>query len=138
MKGVCREFISRQFMDDNNLLEQKQAKDSLKKYLLDSYNMSVVVVVVEYLGHSGDNYSIDTTVDKISNIISRKFPTTVYLKIIKLIGEVPVIFLVIDEDSNKIISAINESKDENLLNAHMDIEVVDKNGSIVLNERIAD
>ncbi|AAK81029.1 phosphoribosyl-dephospho-CoA transferase [Clostridium acetobutylicum] len=123
-------------MGDNNILEQNDTKNSLRRFLLDKYKMTVVVVSVDHVGINGNNYSIDTTVDKISTTISQKFVTTVFLKIIKIIEEVPVIFIVIDEDSSRVANVIKDIKERNFIRAYMDVEVFDRNEESVLKERI--
>lgn len=118
-------------MDDNNLLEEKDSKAALEKFLIDKYKMTLLVASVNYVVINGNHYLMDKIVDRMYRMISQTFVKNIVIKIIKVMEKGPVIFAVIDNSTEEVIKEIGTIRKESLLNSYMNIEIINKDNKII-------
>ncbi|PJI08917.1 citrate lyase holo-[acyl-carrier protein] synthase [Clostridium pasteurianum] len=125
-------------MDDKNLLQQNKSKAALEKFLIDKYKMVLLVASVNYTGINGNRYLIDKIIDRMYHVISQRFIKNIALKIIKVMEEGPVIFVVIDSDAEGVIKEIDAIKKDGLLSSYMNVKIINKDNNIVYCEDLLD
>ncbi|WP_157797112.1 citrate lyase holo-[acyl-carrier protein] synthase [Clostridium sp. CT7] len=120
------------------MLQQNKSKAALEKFLIDKYKMVLLVASVNYTGINGNRYLIDKIIDRMYHVISQRFIKNIALKIIKVMEEGPVIFVVIDSDAEGVIKEIDAIKKDGLLSSYMNVKIINKDNNIVYCEDLLD